>query len=324
MAPAFDRVLNAAPTPLLLLTSVLCSAAIVRANRAVFDSAIVGPWTLAAIHYIFLGAVLGALQACGQCTPSSAPIPFMTRLAMAGVALLANVASNFSLKTNTIPTYQLFKLLVIPAQVAIYNRVFGQRYATSTLFALLLIMCGVYLATGSTFDGNPTGLAVGLTSIVIVSIDTVGNGEAKRIYGLSSFQFNAATTWLRAVLCIALAVALEFKNTLAVIDTDLFANNPHFLKSLLLSCVAAVGVNIVAVAIIGRVSAVGYSVLGHCKTLLILVSGGLSFLDTTKVIGIFLALIGSALYAEKNRKKRKHSNSNSNSNMNMTMNLKTE
>ena len=92
MAPAFDRVLNAAPTPLLLLTSVLCSAAIVRANRAVFDSAIVGPWTLAAIHYIFLGAVLGALQACGQCTPSSAPIPFMTRLAMAGVALLANVA----------------------------------------------------------------------------------------------------------------------------------------------------------------------------------------------------------------------------------------
>ena len=74
---------------------------------------------------------------------------------------------------------------------------------------------------------------------------------------------------------------------------------------LLLSCIAAVGVNIVAVAIIGRVSAVGYSVLGHFKTLLILMSDGVSFLDATKSIGIILALIGSAFYAEIKRKKRR-------------------
>ena len=143
-----------------------------------------------------------------------------------------------------------------------------------------------------------------MISIAVVSIDTVGNGEAKRLYSLTSSQFNAATTWLRALFCGIIALILEFKMMTAASPSRSACDYQEFVQSLLLSSFAAVGVNILSVAIIGRVSAVGYSVLGHCKTIIILLSGGVTALDSTQLIGIFLAVFGSGLYSHQTTKQK--------------------
>ena len=85
-------------------------------------------------------------------------------------------------------------------------------------------------------------------------------------------------------------------------EPDSFEYLQLVIASTLASCLAAVGVNIVAVAIIGRTTAVGYQVLGHVKTMVVLLSGGLAFLNVTKCIGIAIALSGSIWYAEQKRK----------------------
>ena len=93
---AFDRWLRSVPTPALLGSSVLFSVVIVHANRAVLRCGVFGPWTLAAFHYGILGIVLSLLR-----TKSCPALKLSTRIGMACIALLANVASNFSQRTSS-------------------------------------------------------------------------------------------------------------------------------------------------------------------------------------------------------------------------------
>ena len=81
-----------------------------------------------------------------------------------------------------------------------------------------------FLATGS-FESNPKGLVVGIISIAAVSLILSGI-VSKTALCLSSLPFNAATTWLRALLHGSLALAHELNvMTIASLNWNLTSKN---------------------------------------------------------------------------------------------------
>lgn len=70
------------------------------------------------------------------------------------------------------------------------------------------------------------------------------------------------------------------------------------------SCVLALGVNISNYLVLGKTSPLTYQVLGHLKTILILVLGFVTFnktIDFRNVIGIVIAMVGVVAYTEVRR-----------------------
>ena len=74
---------------------------------------------------------------------------------------------------------------------------------------------------------------------------------------------------------------------------------PSSMQCLLLSCAIAVLVNISQFMCLGRFSAVSFQVLGHAKTILVLLVGWLYFNDMMsgrKLLGMFFAVAGMGGY----------------------------
>lgn len=91
--------------------------------------------------------------------------------------------------------------------------------------------------------------------------------------------------WLRLVICDAIC----------------------FLQSLIvLSCTIAVGTNLSQFICIGRFTAVSFQVLGHMKTILVLILGFIFFgkegLNHQVVIGMFIAILGMIWYGNASSK----------------------
>ena len=89
----------------------------------------------------------------------------------------------------------------------------------------------------------------------------------------------------------------EFKQALVAGGSGLF-------KAIAFTCFAAIAVNLVTFALIGKTSAVTYQVVGHLKTCLTLLGGYIMFdskaaaLSIYNVAGVIIALIGMMLYGD--------------------------
>ena len=69
---------------------------------------------------------------------------------------------------------------------------------------------------------------------------------------------------------------------------------------IVLTCVAAIAVNILTYALIGKTSAVTFQVVGHLKTVLTLTVGAYAFAaipTQITVVGILIALVGMVVYS---------------------------
>jgi solute carrier family 35 protein E3 len=80
---------------------------------------------------------------------------------------------------------------------------------------------------------------------------------------------------------------------------------------ILASCLFAIGVNISNYIVIGKTSPLTYQVLGHLKTVLILILGFIMFnkhVDMRNILGITLAMAGVMWYTEVRRKETNKAN----------------
>merc|ERR1712146_202518 len=76
---------------------------------------------------------------------------------------------------------------------------------------------------------------------------------------------------------------------------------------IVLSCVFALGENITNYLVLGKTSPLTYQVLGHLKTILILVLGFTVFnkqLDARNCLGITIAMVGVIAYTEIKRRQQ--------------------
>ena len=81
-----------------------------------------------------------------------------------------------------------------------------------------------------------------------------------------------------------------------------FVQEPAFFSSVIVSCFAAFIVNVAGYLVIGKLSPLTFQVLGHAKTISILVGGYLFFgkdkeMDINHMVGIVIALVGTIAYS---------------------------
>ena len=163
------------PTWILVVLSLISSVSIITINHLLFHQyQFTNIWTLSFLHYTFLAIVLKITTTTTKTTTTTIDskdnrnyYEFVVVLVMAILSMCANVCSNLSLRYNTVSSYQMFKLMVIPSQILLYlfcapNRNEKTLFTFNILCSLGVILFGVYIATSPEAATNQLGLFTGL------------------------------------------------------------------------------------------------------------------------------------------------------------------
>ncbi|MEW5299114.1 MAG: hypothetical protein WDW36_002160 [Sanguina aurantia] len=198
-------------------------------------------------------------------------------------------------------TLQISKLLFIPFVASVEYCFMGRRFTTLTLMAILTVLCGVAIVTVTDLAVNPLGLAIAAVSVVTSGLQQILCGTIQREHKLTSNQLLANTAPIQGVLLLLVGPYVDQRITGSWIGS--FNYTLPASLCLGLSCCIAVLVNISQFMCLGRFSAVTFQVMGHSKTVLVLLLSWLYLDDkmtARKFIGMAVAIAGMVAYGYAN------------------------
>ncbi|GJP34561.1 hypothetical protein CLOM_g18994 [Closterium sp. NIES-68] len=252
--------------------------------------------TLTGMHFA-LTALTGVASACAGLVPSKLSVPFGVLL---GFALLGNaslVATNLSLLLNSVGFYQISKVSIIPT-VCFLEAVFkGRSFPPPVKAAVVVVMVGVALCTVSEIHVNPLGLCVAAFAVLCSAMHMMLIGLLQERYSIGSFDLLTQSAPLQAFMLLLVGPSLDlWLTSRSLLD---YHYEPYAIVFIALSCCLAVVCNLSAYLCIGTFSASTYQVLGHMKTVLVLVLGVLLFdsvISFKGILGMCIAVAGMVMY----------------------------
>mmetsp|Transcript_1365 Transcript_1365/g.3179 ORF Transcript_1365/g.3179 Transcript_1365/m.3179 type:complete len:326 (-) Transcript_1365:1513-2490(-) len=204
-------------------------------------------------------------------------IPYRVAAAYSCGNAVAMALQNLSLAQNSISTYQVSKLLIIPATIII-NVCRGDSFPRpAIILSLFILLLGIGLATVNDVEMRLSGGIIACLSVVATACVTTYTHLIQKMYNISSNQFLASYLSTQAIIMLIFGPAF---------DRSFSGKNPYTefdwsypsVQTIGSSCFVAVGVNVFACFLLGKTSAVAFQVVGHLKTIIIL-SGGYLFFD---------------------------------------------
>lgn len=161
---------------------------------------------------------------------------------------------------------------------------------------VLLLCCRTVndLGSGST---KLLGVLIAATSVVGSGMQQILCGAMQRQHKMQSHQLLAATAPAQGVSLIIIGPWID-----ALVSGTWVGNYPLTTPALwmiVLSCAISVGVNVSQFMCLGRFSAVTFQVLGHTKTILVLLISWLALgesMNAKKLAGMALAVAGMVAY----------------------------
>ncbi|KAI8462371.1 MAG: triose-phosphate transporter family-domain-containing protein [Monoraphidium minutum] len=285
--------------------NVSTSVVIVFVNKALIDPkkghAFTFATTLSALHFLVSAASLW-LQAfiTGVQHPK---LPWKDNLYFSLIANLSIASLNISLLVNSVGFYQIAKLLIIPF-VAVMEMVWFQRRFTPPVAAsMVTVAVGVAIVTVADVSVNTTGLVVAGISVVSSGMQQLLCGVIQRKHKLQSYQLLANTAPIQGAILIVLGPPIDFWITGSKVTDYSWTTAAALVMAA--SCSVAVLVNISQFMCLGRFSAVTFQVLGHTKTILVLLISWLvlhEHMSGRKLCGMALAVAGMVAYGHYNGK----------------------
>lgn len=170
----------------------------------------------------------------------------------------------------------------------------AQRFCIS----LCILLVGIGLATVGDIDLGIYGAALAILTVLSTAGVTSATHIIQKKYSVTSNQFLANCLATQAGIMLLSGPMLDKLLLGSNVFLD-FAWNVPALISVGSTCLVAVGVNIFTCFLLGKTSAVSYQVVGHLKTVVILIGGYLIFdaHTSSKVAGGgFVALVGCITY----------------------------
>ncbi|KXZ42465.1 hypothetical protein GPECTOR_144g728 [Gonium pectorale] len=171
--------------------------------------------------------------------------------------------------------FQIAKLLMSPFVAAVEALWLGRRFPLSVLASIAVVLTGVGIVTISDVTVNTPGLVMAGLFVVTGGLQQILCGQLQAALRLQGHQLMSNTSFLQGLI---LMIVGPFVDKLAtskwVLEWE--ANVPGF-EMLGLSCLLALAVNASQYLVLGRFSATSFQVLGHAKTLLVLLGGWLLF-----------------------------------------------
>ncbi|KAH9691876.1 UDP-rhamnose/UDP-galactose transporter 6 [Citrus sinensis] len=258
--------------------NVVTSVGIILVNKALMATyGFSFATTLTGMHFATTTLMTGVLRWLGYIQPSH--LPFWELLKFVIFANFSIVGMNVSLMWNSVGFYQIAKLSMIPVSCLLEVVLDKIRYSRDTKLSIAVVLLGVGVCTVTDVSVNARGFIAALIAVWSTSIQQYYVHHLQRKYSLTSFNLLGHTAPAQA------ATLLIF---------------------LILSCTIAVGTNLSQFICIGRFTAVSFQVLGHMKTILVLIMGFLFFgkegLNLHVVLGMIIAVFGMIWYSNASTK----------------------
>ncbi|CAI5964784.1 unnamed protein product [Closterium sp. NIES-65] len=155
---------------------------------------------------------------------------------------------------------------------------------------------------------NLMGFLAALVAVISTSLQQIFIGSLQTKYNIGSFDLLSQTAPIQAASLVVLGPFVDyFVTSLNITEYTLTAGCTAFI---VLSCLLAVVCNLSQYLCIGKFSATSFQVLGHMKTVLVLVLGFILFsspITMKNVMGMLMAVVGMVLYSwaiEKGKKEK--------------------
>jgi solute carrier family 35 protein E3 len=213
---------------------------------------------------------------------------------------------NLNLTTNSIGFYQISKLSCIPITLLLETLLNTRQQSLNIMLttSLLLIVLGMSMILINDISLNKIGLFWAACAVLSTSAGQVLFGPLQKQLGINSIQLLFHTSPILTIASYALIPV--FDDVSSLLRTDVTSD---LVINIILSCILASLLNMSNYFILSVTSPLTYQIIGHCKTILIIIGGIVLFDEypSTKVlIGTCVVIVGVILYTEENRKQQLH------------------
>lgn len=281
------------------MMNVSSSVLIVFVNKVLMDPTkgygFVFATSLCSLHFFTSGAFVRMSETLGYGQHVS--MPFKDTLYFSLIAGMSIASLNLSLLTNSVGFYQISKLMIIPFVCFMEAFWMKRKFTLPIIASVLVVIAGVAIVTVTDMSVNPLGLAIAAVSVVSSGMQQMLCGVVQRKHNLTSNQLLSNTAPVQGTL---LLFAGPFIDKLVsrqwILDYNFTVQGAQCLG---LSCAVAVLVNISQFMCLGCFSAISFQVLGHAKTVLVLLLGWLYLNDSMsmrKLGGMMMAVAGMVGY----------------------------
>ncbi|XP_028111361.1 UDP-rhamnose/UDP-galactose transporter 6-like [Camellia sinensis] len=317
MVPSSKADKKAAVDAAAWMFNVVTSVGIIIVNKALMATyGFSFATTLTGLHFVTTTLMTAVLRWLGYIQPSHLPLPELLKFVL--FANFSIVGMNISLMWNSVGFYQIAKLTMIPVS-CLLEVVFDKiRYSRDTKLSIAVVLLGVAVCTVTDVSVNARGFIAALVAVWSTALQQYYVHYLQRKYALSSFNLLGHTAPVQAGTLLLVGPFLDYWLTNKTVDA--FDYNIASSVFIILSCTIAVGTNLSQFICIGRFTAVSFQVLGHMKTILVLILGFIFFgkegLNIQVVIGMVIAVVGMIWYGNASSKpggkeRRSHSTSSS-------------
>jgi len=206
------------------------------------------------------------------------------------------VFTNLSLMYNSVGFYQVMKILTAPVIVVVNAYVYDTHIANNVKMSLVPVLVGVGIATVTDVQVNLIGSIYATLGVAVTSFYQIWCGQKQKNLQISSFQLLYYQAPL-AALCMLVVVPI-FESPY---DVMAFEFTTEAVMMICLSCFLAFVVNLSIFLVIGTTSPVTYNVLGHFKTVVVLIGGVMIIgdpINPKSLVGVVLTLTGIMWYSK--------------------------
>ncbi|XP_028772383.1 UDP-rhamnose/UDP-galactose transporter 6 [Neltuma alba] len=303
MAPPTKADKKAAVDAAAWMFNVVTSVGIIIVNKALMATyGFSFATTLTGLHFITTTSMTTVLRCLGYVQASHLPLPDLLKFVL--FANFSIVGMNVSLMWNSVGFYQIAKLSMIPVS-CLLEVVFDKiRYSRDTKLSICLVLLGVGVCTVTDVSVNAKGFIAAFIAVWSTALQQYYVHYLQRKYSLSSFNLLGHTAPAQAASLLLVGPFLDYFLTNKRVDRyDYTIGSVIFI---FLSCSIAVGTNLSQFICIGRFTAVSFQVLGHMKTILVLILGFFFFgkegLNLQVVLGMIIAVAGMIWYGNASSK----------------------
>ncbi|WJZ92122.1 hypothetical protein VitviT2T_011140 [Vitis vinifera] len=283
--------------------NVVTSVGIIMVNKALMATyGFSFATTLTGLHFATTTLMTTVLRWLGYIQGSHLPVSELLRFVL--FANLSIVGMNVSLMWNSVGFYQIAKLSMIPVSCVLEVVLDKMRYSRDTKLSISLVLLGVAVCTVTDVSVNAKGFIAAFVAVWSTALQQYYVHFLQRKYSLGSFNLLGHTAPVQAASLLLLGPFLDYWLTNKRVD-----NYQYSLISvmfIILSCTIAVGTNLSQFICIGRFTAVSFQVIGHMKTILVLILGFLFFgkegLNLHVVLGMIIAVVGMIWYGNASSK----------------------
>jgi solute carrier family 35 protein E3 len=261
--------------------------------------------TLNALHYITTSIWTRVAKVVGlakQEESSKAPahVPLSSVVLFTTVSNASIISLNTSLMLNSITLYQIAKLGIIPCTCCVEYLLYGRVFTSKMVLAIVVTLMGVGLVSINelNYSDSTLGVFVALCSVVSSSGQQLLVRHLQLKHNVSAGQLLGVVAPAQGASLLLLSPFLD-KITTGGFVTD-YDWTQGAMVCMALSCSAAVLVNVSQFLVLGRFTAVTYQVLGHAKTVCVLVVGYVFFggvITGQQLLGMVMAIAGMMAYS---------------------------